>query len=114
MSDEPEKNRLIEIASICRAISTEPAQSLREALQLIWLIVLPLMKVCGCGVFDLGRMDQYLLPYYTADLKKGRLTRDEALELIIEFFYKNNEIMSPADHMSLDDVKTKFTLRGFS
>lgn len=108
--DEPEKNRLIEIASICRSISTEPAQSFREALQLIWLIVLPLMKVCGCGVFDLGRMDQYLLPYFAADLERGRLTRNEALELIVEFFYKNNEIMSPADHMSLDDVKTQFTL----
>jgi trans-4-hydroxy-L-proline dehydratase len=108
--DEPEKNRLIEIASICRSISTQPAQSFREALQLIWLIVLPLMKVCGCGVFDLGRMDQYLLPYFAADLERGRLTRDEALELIVEFFYKNNEIMSPADHMSLDDVKTQFTL----
>ena len=108
--DEQEKNRLIEIASICRSISTEPAQSFREALQLIWLIVLPLMKVCGCGVFDLGRMDQYLLPYFAADLERKNLTRQEALELIIEFFYKNNEIMSPADHMSLDDVKTQFTL----
>jgi pyruvate-formate lyase len=109
-ADEQEKRRLIEIASICRTISTEPPQSFREALQLIWLIVLPLMKVCGCGVFDLGRMDQYLLPYFQADLKEGRLTRDQALVLIIEFFYKNNEIMSPADHMSLDDVKTQFTL----
>ena len=108
--DEQEKNRLIEIASICRSISTEPAQSFREALQLIWLIVLPLMKVCGCGVFDLGRMDQYLLRYFAADLERKSLTRQEALELIIEFFYKNNEIMSPADHMSLDDVKTQFTL----
>lgn len=109
-ADDREKKRLVEIASICRSVSVEPAQSFREALQLIWLIVLPLMKVCGCGVFDLGRMDQYLLPYYKADIKAGRLTRDEALELIIEFFYKNNEIMSPADHMSLDDVKTQFTL----
>ncbi len=108
--DETEKDRLIDIARICRRVSTQPAQSFREALQLIWLIVLPLMKVCGCGVFDLGRMDQYLFPYYAADLKAGRLNRAEALELIIEFFYKNNEIMSPADHMSLDDVKTQFTL----
>ena len=109
-SDDQEKKRLIEIATICRSISTEPARGFREALQLIWLIVLPLMKVCGCGVFDLGRMDQYLLPYFTADLERGRLSRGEALELVIEFFYKNNEIMSPADHMSLDDVKTQFTL----
>jgi formate C-acetyltransferase len=53
------------------------------------------------------------MPVFTGPLgwiPEGGLTRDEALELIVEFFYKNDEIMSPADHMSLDDVKTQFTL----
>jgi len=99
-----------EIAAICRNVSKNPARSFREALQLIWFIVLPLMKVCGCGVLDLGRMDQYLLPYYRHDVETGMLTREEAHDLVVEFFYKNNEIMSPADHMSLDDIKTQFTL----
>ena len=35
-----------------------------------------------------GRIDQYLYPYYFADVKKGILTRKEALDLIEELFIK--------------------------
>ncbi|MBN1836579.1 MAG: hypothetical protein JW820_12065 [Spirochaetales bacterium] len=97
-------------AERCRRLAAGPAESFHDALQLLWLIIVPLMKICGCGVFDLGRMDQYLLPYYRRDLDSGALSRGEALELITEFFYKNNEIMSPADHMSIEDEKVDFTL----
>jgi len=109
-SDESLRGGYETTARICGRVSAEPPQSFHEALQLLWLIIVPLMKVCGCGVFDLGRMDQYLLPYYRRDLESGALTREQALEIIVEFFYKNNEIMSPADHMSIEDVKTDFTL----
>ncbi len=108
--DEGERRGLELIAAGCARVSEQPPASLREALQLLWLIILPLMKVCGCGVFDFGRMDQYLLPFYRRDLDGGILSREEALALILEFFYKNNQIMSPADHMSIEDRKTDFTL----
>ena len=98
------------IAAACARVSSEPPTSLQEALQLLWLIILPLMKVCGCGVFDFGRMDQYLLPFYRRDLESGALSREGARELILEFFYRNNQIMSPADHMSIEDRQTDFTL----
>ena len=97
-------------AEICRQVASGPPRSFHEALQLLWLLIVPLMKVCGCGVFDLGRMDQYLLPFYRRDLASGALTREQALELVSEFFHKNNQIMSPADHMSIEDLKVDFTL----
>lgn len=37
-----------------------------------------------------GRFDQYMYPYLKADLEKGRLTREEALELVKEFFLSFN------------------------
>ena len=40
-----------------------------------------------CG---LGRIDQYLFPYYDADIRAGRLTDDEALEWLEEFFIACN------------------------
>ena len=40
-----------------------------------------------CG---LGRIDQYLYPYYEADMKSGRLTDESALEEIEEFFIACN------------------------
>ncbi len=40
-----------------------------------------------CG---LGRIDQYLYPYYEADIREGRLTEETALEDLEEFFIACN------------------------
>ncbi|MGW8250293.1 MAG: pyruvate formate lyase family protein [Anaerolineales bacterium] len=109
-NDPLRRAELLELGEICDHISHAPARSFREALQLIWFIVLPLMKVAGCGVFNLHRMDQYLLPYFRRDIENSTLTETEALELIIEFYNKNNEIMSPTDHMSQEIETTLFNL----
>ena len=34
----------------------------------------------------LGRFDQYMMPYLKADLDAGRLTQEEAFELLCAFF----------------------------
>ena len=109
-TDPKRKAELLELAASCVHISSSPARSFQEALQLIWFIVLPLMKVAGCGVFNLHRMDQYLLPFYRRDIQNGTLTEAEALELIEEFYNKNNEIMTPTDHMSQEIETTLYNL----
>lgn len=38
----------------------------------------------------MGRLDQYLYPYYERDLKEGRITNEEAFEMIEEFFLTFN------------------------
>lgn len=67
----------------------EGAKTFPEALQV--LRVLHYAMWCEgeyhCG---LGRIDQYLLPYYEADIAAGRLNIDEALEWIEEFFISCN------------------------
>ena len=40
----------------------------------------------------LGRFDQYMYPFYRQDMDSGRLTRDEALNLLGSFFCKLSEI----------------------
>ena len=66
-----------------------PARTLHEALQ--FLRILHYAMWCEgeyhCG---LGRIDQYLYPYYEADLREGRLTDETALEEIEEFFIACN------------------------
>ena len=101
---------LLRISESCAHISTQPARSFYEALQLIWFVVLPLMKVCGCGVFNLGRMDQYLYSFYTHDIEREILTEQEAVELLEEFYNKNNDIMIPTDHMSQETETTQYTI----
>lgn len=109
-NDSIRKAELLNISESCEHISKKPARTFYEALQLMWLIILPLMKVCGCGVFNLSRMDQYLLPYYMRDMEKGIINREQALELIEEFYNKNNEIMLPTDHMSQEIETTSYSV----
>lgn len=108
--DPARKAELEQIGASCEHISQGPARGFHEALQLIWFIVLPLMKVAGCGVFNLQRMDQYLLPLYQQDVKSGVLTPNEAVALIEEFYHKNNDIMAPTDHMSQEIETTLYNL----
>ena len=65
------------------------ARTLHEALQS--LRILHYAMWCEgeyhCG---LGRIDQYLYPYYDADIKAGSLTKETALEEIEEFFIACN------------------------
>ncbi|MGI6070204.1 MAG: pyruvate formate lyase family protein [Blautia sp.] len=97
-------------AADLRQIARGGAQSFSQALQLIWMLVLVLQKVCGCGVLNLSRMDQYLSPYYEKDLEEGVLTEAQALDLLEEFYFKNNEIMVQTDHMSIETQSTDYTL----
>jgi formate C-acetyltransferase len=108
--DPARAEELRAIAGSCEQLAEGPARTFREALQLVWLVALPLQKVCGCGVFNYSRMDQYLLPFYLRDLERGVLTREAALGLLHEFYLKNNEVMAPTDHMSQELEVVKATL----
>ncbi len=69
---EEERLRLQEIARICRKVPAQPAGSLREALQsmqfcnLAKMLENPIQNNCHWG-----RADQYLYPYFKADLEAG-------------------------------------------
>ncbi len=77
---------LKDAAAILTRIPRLPAETLHEALQSYWLVyILVTIEMGGCtpgGGLGLGRPDQYLYPYYCRDIDTGRLTRDQALELI--------------------------------
>ncbi|WEV63832.1 glycyl radical protein [Bifidobacterium sp. ESL0732] len=66
----------------------EPARTLREAVQSVWLIHLTLQLESNGHSLSYGRMDQYLWPYYENDLKTGRITTDEADELMCNLWLK--------------------------
>ncbi len=87
--EEAAARGLGDIADVLARVPRQGARTFREALQS--LRVLHYALWCEgeyhCG---LGRMDQYLLPYYEADLREGRLDEDGALELLEEFFVACN------------------------
>ena len=84
-----EMNGFKEIAATLAQVPHKGARTFHEALQA--LRILHYAMWCEgeyhCG---LGRVDQYLYPYYAADIKAGRLTDETALEELEEFFIACN------------------------
>lgn len=81
-SDLQRRKELERIASMCQRIPYEPPQDFHEALQTFWFTQL-LLHLEGTGpAISPGRFDQYMYPFYKKDSEEGKLTRDEAQELI--------------------------------
>jgi len=90
--DPVRKEELLEIARICRKVPWEPAETFWEALQSLWFthsLVMVAESYPGPGLSP-GRIDQYLYPYYKADIESGRLTREKAKELLQCYWIKHN------------------------
>lgn len=81
-----------EIARVCRRVPEHPAETFREAVQCLYFVHLIAQIESGGNSISLGRIDQVLSPYYEADLRAGRITPDQARELLSLLFLKTNEI----------------------
>ena len=90
-SDTERREELQEVARICRKVPREPAATFHEALQSLWLTHLGVMLESLNSAVSFGRMDQYLYRYYQSDLDEGRLTRERALQLLLQFSIKATE-----------------------
>ncbi len=75
---------LLRLADTLARVASKPAESFFDAVQLTWILFL-------LAPDSLGRIDQYLLPYYRADKEKGILTDAEAFELLEELFVRVHE-----------------------
>lgn len=86
------KRELQAIAEVCRQVPAGPARTFREAIQSFWFIhVTALNANCASGVTP-GRLGLYTYPYYREDKLTGRITEDEALELLELLFIRFTEI----------------------
>lgn len=90
--DDHRKQELIEISEICHHISTNPPENFKQALQLIYFNHLICGLEDGGFAISIGRLDQYLYPYYRIDLKKGIIDPQEAKFWIQNFMLKINTL----------------------
>lgn len=90
--DDDRKQELYNLAEICRNVPLNPARSFHEAVQSIYLILLAVHLESNGHAISLGRFDQYVYPLYEKDIKEGKITREEGLEIIEAFFIKCNEL----------------------
>jgi len=90
---EPQRAReLRTIARVCRRVPEHPAETFHEAVQCVYFIHLVAQIESGGNSISLGRIDQILYPYYMADRQSGRITPEQARELLSLLFIKTNEI----------------------
>lgn len=95
------KSELLKIAEICEWVPANPPRTFYEALQSYHFSWVMLTHELSINVaFALGRMDQYLYPYYERDLSEDRITREEAQELLDCYILKLNYVGNTAQSSS--------------
>jgi len=84
-----ERERLEKIARSLEHAPTHPARTFREGVQATWFaLMIGEIQYGMHDVLGIGRTDQYLYPLFKQDLQEGRVTLEEALELLEELNLK--------------------------
>jgi pyruvate formate-lyase/glycerol dehydratase family glycyl radical enzyme len=91
-SDSVRKQELETIAENCEWVPANPPRTFHEALQSFWLTWIAYNLEAASHSEAPGRLDQYLFPSYEKDIREGRITRQEAAELIGLLWVKFNEM----------------------
>ncbi len=98
-AEEPRAERRAELERIAAACTRVPAfapRTFHEALQAYWFVHLGVITELNTwDAFNPGHLDQHLYPFYRADLDAGRLTVDDARELLQCFWVKFNNQPAP-------------------
>ncbi len=85
-------SELARMAEVLGWVATEPARDFYDALQLTWLLCVALQHESNASSISLGRMDQYLLPYYRASVAAG-MSKAQVRELLQCFYLKCNTVV---------------------
>ncbi|MBR7141189.1 MAG: glycyl radical protein, partial [Clostridia bacterium] len=93
---------LEKIASNCARVPEFPATDFHEACQSFWFIQLLLQVESSGHSISPGRFDQYMYPYYKKDIDAGKITAEQAQELIDCIWVKLNDINKVRDAVSAD------------
>ncbi|MHA2037465.1 MAG: glycyl radical protein [Promethearchaeota archaeon] len=77
------KAELLKIAEVCNWVPANPARTFYEAIQSVWFThILHWWETRETASVSPGRMDQYLYPYFEADIREERITKEKVQELI--------------------------------
>ncbi len=80
--DPERKQELRIVAENCEIIAKGPPQNFYQALQLAYFVQLILQIESNGHSVSLGRLDQYLYPFYQTDSLTGNISREFASELL--------------------------------
>lgn len=86
------KIELTEIAAMCRRLETDAPNSFYEALQLLWMTSIVAQYESNASSLSLGRMDQYMNPFYQVSKAQG-VPESFLHEVLGDFYLKTNDVV---------------------
>lgn len=92
-SNPQRKAELRKIGEVNAHVPANAPRTYQEALQSVWTVESLFMIEENQTGLSVGRVDQYIYPFYEADKKAGRLTDYEAFEIAGCFLIKCSEMM---------------------
>lgn len=98
--DSERKNELYVISEICKNVPKNGAKSFYEACQSFWFVQMLLQTESSGHSISPGRFDQYMYPYYKADIESGKITPEFAQELMDCIWVKLNDLNKCRDEES--------------
>ncbi|RRD94081.1 choline trimethylamine-lyase [Clostridiales bacterium COT073_COT-073] len=92
-SNPVRKKELLKISEVNARVPANKPESFWEAIQAVWTIESLLVVEENQTGMSIGRVDQYMYPYYKADIESGRMNDFEAFELAGCMLIKMSEMM---------------------
>lgn len=86
------QRELVMMAGCCDKLSSDKPDTFSEALQLIWMASIVGQYESNASSLSLGRMDQYLYPFYESDLAAGE-DPEHLYEVLGDFYIKTNDVV---------------------
>lgn len=92
-ADPTRKAELLKISEINAKVPANKPETFWEAIQAVWTIESLLPVEENQTGMSIGRVDQYMYPFYKADMESGRMNQYQAFELASCMLIKMSEMM---------------------
>jgi pyruvate formate-lyase/glycerol dehydratase family glycyl radical enzyme len=89
--NDARKEELITIAKNCRHVPGNSPETFWQAVQMLWTVQLGNTLFENAVALNIGRFDQFMYPFYAGDIDRGKITKDQAQELINCLWIKLSE-----------------------
>ena len=107
-ADSKWQSELLELAEVCDVVPAHAPRTFRQALQMYWFTHIGVtLEMNNWDAYSPGKLDQHLEPFYNREIQAGTLTRDEARELLENFWIQfNNQPAPPKVGITLKESAT--------